>query len=152
LPARGLVIVNGHGGNRGILQNLIYKFQGDFGLNVCVIHPLALSQVQAQNDVPDIHAGMDETSLMLALAPARVRKDKIAPPKSPPDRSAIADLIVDQGVTWPWSSGDKRLACDGVTGDPSGATAELGEKIIESILRGARPALERLRQNRPKRT
>jgi creatinine amidohydrolase/Fe(II)-dependent formamide hydrolase-like protein len=150
LPARDLVIVNGHGGNRGILQNLIYEFQGDFGLNVCVIHPLALARVKAQSDPPDIHAGMDETSLMLALAPGRVRKDMIAPLKSAPDRTAVADLIVDQGVTWPWSSGDARIACDGVTGDPAAATAEFGEDIIESILREAHPALERLRQNRPK--
>jgi creatinine amidohydrolase/Fe(II)-dependent formamide hydrolase-like protein len=152
LPARDLVIVNGHGGNRGILQNLIYEFQGDFGLNVCVIHPLALTRVKAQGDLPDIHAGLDETSLMLALAPARVRKDQIAPPQSSPDRAAIAALIVDQGVTWPWSSGDGRLAREGVTGDPSAASAEFGEEIIDSILREARPALERLRQNRPKRS
>lgn len=151
LPARDLVIVNGHGGNRGILQNLIYEFQGDFGLNVCVIHPLALASVKAKEGLPDIHAGLDETSLMLAFAPERVRRDKIASPKSPPDSRAVEDMIVDQGVTWPWSSGDARLACDGVTGDPSAATAEFGDRIIESILQEARPALERLRQNRPKR-
>jgi creatinine amidohydrolase/Fe(II)-dependent formamide hydrolase-like protein len=151
LPARDLVIVNGHGGNRGILQNLIYEFQGDFGLNVCVIHPLALARVKAKGELPDIHAGQDETALMLALAPARVRKDNLAPPKSPPDGRAVADMIVDQGVTWPWSSGDPRLACAGVMGDPSAATAEFGEEIIESILTEARPVLERLRRNRPAR-
>lgn len=151
LPARGLVIVNGHGGNRGILQNLIYEFQGDFGLNVCVIHPLALARVKAKDGPADIHAGLDETSLMLALAPERVRKDKVASPKQPPDMRAVTAMIIDQGVTWPWSSGDARLACDGVTGDPAAATAEFGEQIIASILREAEPALERLRQNRPKR-
>lgn len=148
LPARDLVIVNGHGGNRGILQNLIYEFQGDFGLNVCVLHPLALSRVKAEGSIPDIHAGPEETSLMLALAPGRVRRDQVPSPKSPPDNKAIASLILDQGVTWPWSSGEATLAADGVTGDPSGATAEFGERMIESILAEARPMLERLRQRR----
>src|SRR6478672_10290234 len=39
LPARNLAIVNGHGGNRGILENLLHELRGDFSLNACVIHP-----------------------------------------------------------------------------------------------------------------
>ena len=46
LPARNLVIVNGHGGNRGVLDNLIHELHGDFGLNACVIHPFDLSKAQ----------------------------------------------------------------------------------------------------------
>ncbi len=148
LPARDLVIVNGHGGNRGILQNLIYELQGDFGLNVCVLHPLAAARVKAEGPVPDIHAGLDETSLMLALAPERVRHDRLPSSTGGFDAGAIEHLIMDQGVTWPWSSGDGRLARGGVTGDPSGATAEFGERIIESILLQARAMLEKLRENR----
>src|SRR5262249_30054516 len=37
LPARNLLIVNGHGGNRGVLHTLILEFRGDFALNACVI-------------------------------------------------------------------------------------------------------------------
>ena len=33
LPARNLVIVNGHGGNRGVLDNLLHELAGDFSLN-----------------------------------------------------------------------------------------------------------------------
>src|SRR5215813_14308842 len=33
LPARNLAIVNGHGGNRGILEALLHELQGDFALN-----------------------------------------------------------------------------------------------------------------------
>jgi creatinine amidohydrolase/Fe(II)-dependent formamide hydrolase-like protein len=39
LPARNLVIINGHGGNRGILEALSQELRADFGLNVCVLHP-----------------------------------------------------------------------------------------------------------------
>ena len=39
LPTRNLAIVNGHGGNRGILEALMQDLRADFGLNVCVLHP-----------------------------------------------------------------------------------------------------------------
>src|SRR5262249_48229555 len=45
LPARNLAIVNGHGGNRGVLDSLMHELAGDFGLNPCAIHPFDLSKV-----------------------------------------------------------------------------------------------------------
>src|ERR1700757_554560 len=36
LPARNLAIVNGHGGNRGILENLLHELRADLSLNACV--------------------------------------------------------------------------------------------------------------------
>jgi creatinine amidohydrolase/Fe(II)-dependent formamide hydrolase-like protein len=146
LPARNLVIVNGHGGNRGILQNLIYELEGEFGLNTCVLHPLAMACVHQYGGSQDIHAAKDETSLMLAVAPHLVRQDRILAVQ--PDAAAVRQLILDQGVTWAWSSGDGRIAREGVSGDPSGASAEFGEGILERILGEAKPALERLRSNR----
>ena len=38
LPARNLLIVNGHGGNRGMLEALGRELRGDFGLNLCALH------------------------------------------------------------------------------------------------------------------
>ena len=64
LPARNLAIVNGHGGNRGILDNLIHELRGDFALNACVLHPFDLSGVGAGSG--DVHGGRGETSMMLA--------------------------------------------------------------------------------------
>ena len=68
LPARNVVIVNGHGGNRGVLDNLIHELRGDFALNACVIHPFDLSKVATGATSPDVHGGKSETSVMLALA------------------------------------------------------------------------------------
>ena len=39
----------------------------------------------ADAGVPEIHAGKDETSAMLALAPDLVRRERIGELKSPPD-------------------------------------------------------------------
>jgi creatinine amidohydrolase/Fe(II)-dependent formamide hydrolase-like protein len=78
LPARNLVIVNGHGGNRGVLDNLIHELRGDFALNACVIHPFDLAKVDMNATSADVHGGKSETSVMLALAPQRVRREAIA--------------------------------------------------------------------------
>ena len=78
LPARNLAIVNGHGGNRGVLDNLMHELPGDFALNACVIHPFDLSKARPARRSPDVHGGKSETSVMLALAPQLVRRDMIA--------------------------------------------------------------------------
>ena len=83
LPARNLLIVNGHGGNRGLLEALGRELRGDFGLNVVSVHLGALISPVAGAGVPEIHAGRDETSAMLALAPDLVRKEHIREAKGP---------------------------------------------------------------------
>jgi creatinine amidohydrolase len=151
LPARNLAIVNGHGGNRGILENLLHEFAGDFGLNCCVMHPFDLAKVAigAQNPQDtDVHGGKSETSVMLALAPQQVRGDLIAAPKHPPDHDAIGALIFDRGASFPWRTDDPRLAAAGVIGDARAATAEMGEAIMASIVQEAGGVLARLLENR----
>jgi creatinine amidohydrolase len=145
LPARNLAIVNGHGGNRGVLENLLREFQGDFGLNACAIHPFDLAKVAG--GAFDVHGGASETSLMLALAPDLVRRDLIARPAQAPDADAIRAVIYDRGTTWPWRTDDPRLTHDGVIGDATAATAELGRAIVESVVAESRSVFERLLDN-----
>ncbi len=147
LPARNLMIVNGHGGNRGVLEILIRELHGDCGINACVIHPFDLSKVEADSNTPDVHGGKGETSVMLALAPHLVRRNEIGRPKVSPDPKAIAALVLDRGTTWPWRSDDPRLADRGVIGDAHAASPEHGEKIVESVVAEVRPVLERLLEN-----
>ena len=145
LPARNLMIINGHGGNRGVLENLLHEFKGDFGLNACVIHPFDLAKVDRSFAVPDVHGGRQETSVMLALAPDLVRRGLAAGFDRKHD--AIRALIFDRGTSWPWRTDDPRLARDGVIGDAAAASAELGAAIIESIVEETRPVLLRLLEN-----
>ena len=148
LPARNLAIVNGHGGNRGVLENLIRELRGDCGLNACVIHPFDLSKAEMGSGYPDVHGGKGETSVMLVLAPQLVRRDQIRRAKEPPDRKEIEALVFDRGTTWPWRSDDPRLADRGVIGEAHAASAELGERIVDSIVAEVRPVLERLQEGR----
>ena len=65
----------------------------------------------------DLHAGLVETSVMMRLDSASVRRDAIAP------GSAVdIDALRADGVALHSPSG--------VIGDPTGATAELGEAIL----------------------
>jgi creatinine amidohydrolase len=144
LPARNLAIVNGHGGNRGILENLLHELRGDFGLNAVVLHPFDLAG--ADPAAVDVHGARGETSVMLALAPQAVRLDRIAK-GGPPDPKAVQALIFERGTSFPWRTDDARLARDGIVGDASGATAALGEALLERMVVAAGIALERLREN-----
>jgi creatinine amidohydrolase/Fe(II)-dependent formamide hydrolase-like protein len=144
LPARNLAIVNGHGGNRGVLDNLMHELRGDFALNTCVIHPFDLMKTKTAAAIPDVHGGKTETSVMLAVAPDLVRRNLIVPSSKKPDLDAISALIFDRGASFPWRTDDPRLTADGVIGDPHAASPELGQAIIDSIVEEARGVFLRL--------
>jgi creatinine amidohydrolase len=145
LPARNLVILNGHGGNRGVLETLVRDLTHDGALNCCVIHPHDLATVKAPE--PDVHGGAGETSIMLEFAPHLVRRDKLDRQRKRADKQAIETLVFERGTTWPWRSDDPRLAEHGVIGDPRNASAELGRRIVDSIVVEAGRVFEQLLDN-----
>jgi creatinine amidohydrolase/Fe(II)-dependent formamide hydrolase-like protein len=147
LPARNLLIVNGHGGNRGMLEALGRELRGDFGLNLCALHLGAMMSPVTDATVPEIHAGKDETSVMLALAPELVRRGRISGLKTPPDGDAVRATILDPAISWPWSSGDELMATAGVIGDARAASIEHGSAIVARVVNAAGPVLERLLAN-----
>ena len=144
LPARNLAIINGHGGNRGILEALAQDLRADFGLNICILHPAAWVEVEANLEIPEIHGGKNETSMMLAIAPQLVRQDQIAQLKNSPDGKAIRKAILDRAVSWPWTTDDKRIADMGVIGDAKAASAEFGERILGHVVEMAGGVLKQL--------
>jgi creatinine amidohydrolase len=143
LPARNLVILNGHGGNRGVIDNLMHEFSGDFGLNACAIHPFDLAGPPATTSDPDVHGGKIETSVMLAVAPELVRQAEMKRSVACSATDAAA-LIFDRGASFPWRTDDPRLASHGVIGDAHAATPELGRAILERAVDRAGGVLERL--------
>lgn len=147
LPARNLIVINGHGGNRGILDAMVRELRADFGLNLCALHLGALISPVTDAAVPEIHGGCDETSAMLALAPELVRRERIADLKTPPDGTAIRSLILDPAVSWPWSSDDRRIADTGIIGDAAKASAEQGHIIVERVVKTAGDVIKQLLEN-----
>ena len=147
LPAKNLLIINGHGGNRGILDALMRELRTDFGLNLGALHLGTLISPVTNAAIPEIHGGCDETSAMLVLAPDLVRRERIADLKRPPDGAAIRALILDPVASWPWSSDDKRIADTGIIGDAASASVEHGRTIVERVVATAGDILRRLLEN-----
>ena len=106
--AAGVVFLNGHGGNLAAMQRASAVFRSE-ARNVLIWWP----------SIPggDPHAGHTETSLMLALAPDRVRRAAAVPGPIPP----IDDLI---------RHGVRPLSPTGVLGDPTLADADDGHRIL----------------------
>ena len=71
----------------------------------------------------DLHAGRTETSLMLAIAPDTVRTDRmVAGDLRPADE--LLPLLRTGGV--------RSVSASGVLGDPTGATADEGHRLIRA--------------------
>jgi creatinine amidohydrolase/Fe(II)-dependent formamide hydrolase-like protein len=144
LPARNLAIVNGHGGNRGILEALAQDLRADFALNVCVLHPAVWMESGADAGLADIHGGKNETSLMLAIAPQLVRRDAIKELRNPPDAERVRRTVLDQAVTWPWTSDEGGIADHGVIGEAQAASAVFGNRLLEQVVERAGGVLKEL--------
>jgi creatinine amidohydrolase/Fe(II)-dependent formamide hydrolase-like protein len=71
--------------------------------------------------------------MMLAIAPQLVRHEQIAQLSNSSGGGAVRATILDQTVTWPWTTNDKQIADVGVIGDPKTASAEFGERMLDRI-------------------
>ncbi|MEU1535255.1 creatininase family protein [Streptomyces fagopyri] len=146
---QSVLLINGHGGNRGVLEAVVHQLRHAHGVTSRVLHPgaLAASRVPTESELPEVHAGVLETALMLAVAPDRVRLDLLPSEtlSDPGRRRAIGHLVLDRGVTWPWTSDDPALSTDGVIGgDPRKATPEAGQKLLTAALDAGTHVLDRI--------
>jgi creatinine amidohydrolase len=89
-------------------------------------------------DGEDWHANRAETSLLLALAPHLVDTSKAATADDP-DRTG--------GLIFRYTA--RQLSRNGVTGSPSLATLELGNRICERVVAALEELLKRARDEEP---
>ncbi|MFE9924566.1 mycofactocin biosynthesis peptidyl-dipeptidase MftE [Streptomyces sp. NPDC005774] len=116
LWAGRIVFVNGHGGNVTTLDSALVELRTEG-------HDVAWTGC----DVPggDAHAGRTETSVMLHLAPEHVRLDAAVAGDTRPPAVLLPDLR---------ARGVRAVSPSGVLGDPSGASAEEGLGILDSMV------------------
>jgi creatinine amidohydrolase len=112
---RGVVFVNGHGGNFDALM-------------------AAMRELPDEDEVlgwgpsvtgGDAHAGRTETSLLLALCPEVVRLDRAEAGRIEP----LADLIPQLRA-----EGVRPISSNGVLGDPAGASAAEGRLLLDELV------------------
>ena len=122
-----LLMVNSHVGNAAPLRCAVDIIRSHYDdamarvINVAEISPRVRAEFFA--DAEDWHANAAETSLMLALAPAMVRRNKIS---TSDDEDRTTNLIFTHPVN--------RTSKNGVTGYPSRATREQGEKLFRFMV------------------
>lgn len=145
-----VVIINGHGGNRGPLSSAIAMF-----MEKNIRHPMialanyysfgstGVDQIRESGIGGMAHAGEHETSLSLYLQKELVQMDKAVTriPQSPIPKYIHADLMGDSAVGFAVSYDQENKKaweysfCDsGVAGDPTLATAEKGEQLFKLIV------------------
>jgi creatinine amidohydrolase len=134
-PAERLVFLNGHGGNSALLATANRELRLAHGLRVFTAHPhMPADQggTSASSELGmGIHAGHDETSVMLHLAPELVDMTKAV--RRVPEGLARNRLVRFGGaVSFGWLSND--FFPEGHIGDPTGATAEEGRRMFEAAV------------------
>ncbi len=121
--ARRVVLVNGHGGNVRSLDSAVAQLVHE-GHDVAWV-PCAVTG-------GDLHAGRTETSLMLHLRPEAVRPERAVRGDSRP-LTEILPALLQGGVA--------SVSGTGVLGDPTGASAAEGERLLAEMVASV---LERL--------
>jgi len=135
---RKLVLMNSHGGQPQVVEivarDLHVKYE-DF-----LVFPLFTWRVphtvnellSPKEQQLGIHAGDAETSLMLSILPEQVKmQDAVAEYPLLPEDSLLS---MEGKLPFAWTTRD--LSCSGVLGDPTVATKEKGDRILESVSDG----------------
>lgn len=123
-----IVFVNAHGGNVAALSKAVFQMLAE---------QHAVGWVPCATESVDLHAGITETSLMLHLRPDSVRLEQAEPGETRP-LADIMPLLMAGGVG--------AVSPNGVLGDPTGASAEMGERVLAEM---TADALQRIRDGAP---
>jgi creatinine amidohydrolase len=123
--ARGVVFVNGHGGNVATLREVVgrLRYEGRAAAWVACAPPDG-----------DAHAGRTETSLLLHLAPEAVALDHAEAGATAP----LADLLPVLR-----RDGVRAVSANGVLGDPDGASAAEGARVFDAVVDRVFVAIDR---------
>ena len=131
-----ILILNGHGGNIGILKNVLQKLKYDKNIYIATASywDFAMKEIDnwRESKLGGInHACEMETSLMLHMQEDIVNKENII--DNPLTRSTYTGVDLLAGGTVGVSASFKELSDHGVIGSPSLATKEKGADLFEII-------------------
>ena len=119
---RGTILVNAHGGNTTALTAAGAVLRSE-GRRVLAWAPRAPWP-------DDLHAGRAETAVLLHLAPQTVRTEaRVAGPVP-----SVAELV---------AGGVRASSPSGVLGNPAGADAQLGRRVLDEWIADLQAAVER---------
>jgi creatinine amidohydrolase len=150
-----IVILDGHGGNYGILDALVEEVHLETGALICHARAWEMATLPKPEGTPDYdgHGGSSETSVMLALCPEDVDRTKFVDSAPDIDLTRFGSVFpspsgkLDRGpVTFPLSMGEMVEA--GHHGDPSFASRERGEGLLAVKAEALVELLQALKEGR----
>lgn len=136
---RKLVLMNSHGGQPQVMQmaardlHVKYPDFAVFPLFTWRVPNITKDLLTPQEATQGMHAGDAETSIMLALLPEQVQMD-LAVAEYPPVQPEVSLLSWEGKLPVAWVTKD--ISQSGVIGDPTTATKEKGDRILESVSDG----------------
>ncbi|MFM8267948.1 MAG: mycofactocin biosynthesis peptidyl-dipeptidase MftE [Ilumatobacteraceae bacterium] len=113
--AAGVVLINGHGGNKAPVQRAVSQLSGE-RRRVLAWWPTI--------EGADAHAGHEETAMMLALAPDLVHMDRAEVGRTEPLSQLIGEIR---------EGGIQAVSSNGILGDPRRATAGQGRAMLTKL-------------------
>jgi len=127
-----IILINGHGGNAGILETVIQSLKAEHGVTLALINitDMVMGYLQEKREPRPSrisHADVLETSLMLAIDDAKVKLDKIKD-KIPTENGP--KVMVGAKVAWRAAE----LSSTGVIGELRDATKSDGERLLGRIV------------------
>jgi len=127
----GIVVVNGHGGNTEAVTRAVATARSE-RRRVMAWAPSSA----AMGDDADAHAGRTETSMLLALAPSTVQRERAEAGATTPLATLLPELR---------AGGVRAVSPNGVLGDPTGATATEGRTLLTALTDDLVDAFDRWR-------
>lgn len=128
---RRLVIINSHGGNKAVMDIAALSLRQRHNMQVVKATYTRLPPLDGAIATDELsrglHGGLLETAMMLHLAPDQVNmaRARDALPEKPADNT----LLDSEGAAaLAWLAED--LAYDGIAGNATGATAQLGSRLV----------------------
>jgi creatinine amidohydrolase len=129
---RRAMLLNGHGGNAEAVAVVASALSAELGIRVAAgtywhVAPEAIAPV-LERQPGLMHACEAETSMMMALLPEAVRRERLAEAHGP-----ASTRVEGQPPALALRRSFRDLSPSGVIGDARAATAEKGERLLEAI-------------------
>ena len=133
-----IIILDGHGGNYGILDLLVEELHLETRALACHVRAWELATLPKPAGTPDYdgHGGSSETSAMLALSPEDVHREQFADSAPEVELTRLGSVfpspsgVLSKGpITIPLSMGE--MVSLGHHGAPRFGSAERGETLLQ---------------------
>jgi len=138
---RKLALLNTHGGQPQIVDIVAQRLRAEHGMLVARINSFALGLpdglIGDDEAAFGYHGGMIETSLMLHIAPQKVRTENLDDFANKAQRLAETNTALRAEAMAPGDAGFAWMAQDlnprGAMGDATRATAEIGQQLMDHM-------------------